>query len=197
MTESRRTDGEFETEALRHLPEVARFARSLAGNDADADDLVQDTFLTAYRQWHQYERGTACRAWLFTICRNRYYRVRERAQRQVATDDPVLESLAAAELHRSAQEGGLSDAFERSEVREAVQRAMAALPEVYREVAVLVDLHDQTYETVATILQVPVGTVRSRLFRARRLLQGSLLAFAVDAGLRPRGATPSTRGLAS
>jgi len=194
MTESRRTDAEFKSDALSYLPEVARFARSLAKSDADAADLVQDTFLMAYRRWHQFERGTECRAWLFTICRNRFYRVHERAQRLVVTDDPVLESLAAAQLHRSAQESGLSDAFERREVREAVQRAMAALPEVFREVAVLVDLHDQTYETAARILQIPVGTVRSRLFRARRLLQSSLLAYAADVGLRVNDPTASPRG---
>jgi len=84
--DSRQSDAEFEDEALRYLPDVARFARSLAVSEADADDLVQDTFLAAYRQWHQYERGTECRAWLFTICRNRLYRVREALRREGFTD---------------------------------------------------------------------------------------------------------------
>lgn len=183
MTIPAPNDADFESQALRHLPEVARFARSLTGDDADADDLVQDTFLTAYRQWHQFEPGTECRAWLFTICRHRFYRVNERAARQVPVEDAELESLAAMETFHRAAESGLSHAFERQEVREAILGAMQSLPEPYREVAQLVDLHDHTYDSAALILGVPVGTVRSRLFRARRLLQERLLTHAVDAGI--------------
>lgn len=186
-------DAEFEAEALRHLPEVTRFARSLTRDESDAEDLVQDTFLTAYRQWGQYQRGTECRAWLFTICRHRFYRVRERAERQVATEDPELEALASAAVHMGAQEAGLQGAFERSEVIQAVEQAIAELPDAYREVAALIDLHDQTYDTVAQILGIPVGTVRSRLFRARRLLQERLLAYAVDLGLAAPGRAPDRR----
>ena len=187
-------DAEFEAQALRHLPEVARFARSLTGDDSDAEDLVQDTFLTAYRQWHQFEAGTECRAWLFTICRHRFYRVRERTARQTPVEDPELESLAAAATFHSARDAGLSDAFERSEVRAAVLSAMEGLPEPYRDVALLVDLHDHTYDSAAAILEVPVGTVRSRLFRARRLLQEQLLAHAVDAGIVPPPPSASIGG---
>lgn len=191
MTPPVQNDADFEAQALRWLPDVTRYARSLAREDADADDLVQDTFLNAYRQWHQFTPGTECRAWLFTICRHRFYRTRERAERQVAVEDPELESLAAAEVHRSALHEGLADVFERSEIREAVRAAMAALPDVFREVATLVDLHDHTYESAANILDLPVGTVRSRLFRARRLLQEKLLVHAHDAGF---GGATSRRG---
>mgnify|MGYP000027919974 CR=1 FL=1 len=183
MTTATPNDADFESQALCHLPEVARFARSLTGDDADADDLVQDTFLTAYRQWHQFELGSECRAWLFTICRHRFYRVHERAARQVAVEDPELESLAAMATFHSAQEAGLSAAFERQEVREAIFDAVQSLSEPYREVAQLVDLHNHTYDAAALILGVPIGTVRSRLFRARRLLQERLLTHAIDAGI--------------
>lgn len=195
MTLPARTDADFEAQALRWLPDVTRYARSLTREDADADDLVQDTFLNAYRQWHQFVPGSECRAWLFTICRHRFYRTRERADRQVAVEDPELESLAAAEVHRSAQHDGLDDAFERTEIREAVQAAMAELPDVFREVAMLVDLHDQTYESAAGILDLPVGTVRSRLFRARRLLQERLLIHARDAGYGGASSRRSPRGI--
>ena len=187
-------DASFDAEALRWLPDVSRFARSLARDEADADDLVQDTFLNAYRRWHQFERGSECRAWLFTICRHQFYRASERAQRQVPTEDPELESLAASALHASAAESGLADAFERSEIRDAVMAAIAELPEPYRDVAILVDMNDFTYESASAAVGVPIGTVRSRLFRARRLLQEKLLTHARDAGFGAAKRTPALDG---
>ena len=197
MPETPTDDARFAAEALCWLPDVTRYAMSLTRDESDADDLVQDTFLAAYRQWHQFVPGSECRAWLFTICRNRFYRLREREERVVATEDADLEALAAAAIHQSARESGLSDVFERVEIREAVQAAIAALPEAYREVALLVDLHDHTYESASRILGVPVGTVRSRLFRARRLLQETLLTHARDAGFGVTGHQPTPRGPAT
>jgi RNA polymerase sigma-70 factor (ECF subfamily) len=183
MTSARTDDERFEREALCWLPDVTRFALSLTRNEADAEDLVQDTFLTAYEKWHQYIGGTECRAWLFTICRHRYYRTRQRAERQVAADDAELEALAAAAIHASAKESGLDDAFERSEVLSAVEQAISELPAPYRDAVLLVDVHDLSYDAASASLGVPVGTVRSRLFRGRRLLQEKLLAHARDMGL--------------
>ncbi len=175
-------DREFAERCMIYLPAVARYARSLMRDESDADDLVQDTFMLAYQHWEQFTPGTECRAWLFTICRRRFLRVRERDDRQVATEDATLESLAAARVHDRAREDGLDRVFERTEMREAVEAAIARLPGAFREVAVLVDLHDHSYEAAAEILSVPIGTVRSRLFRARRLLQEDLLVYAQDAG---------------
>jgi RNA polymerase sigma-70 factor (ECF subfamily) len=197
MNEGAREDTRFEREALCWLPDVTRFALSLTRDEADADDLVQDTFLIAYEKWNQFVPGTECRAWLFTICRNQFYRSRERAERQVVADTPELEALAAAAIHASARSSGLEDSFERSEVLAAVDDAIAALPAAYREVALLVDVHDQSYDSASRILGVPVGTVRSRLFRARRILQEKLLAHARDAGLGGHGAAPSGEGTAT
>jgi len=194
MTVPARDDARFEQEAMRWLPDVSRFALSLARDDSEADDLVQDTFLIAYENWNQYVPGSQCRAWLFTICRNHFYRTRSRAERQVATDAPELEALAAAAVHASAKADGLDDAFERSEVLEAIETAMAELPQPFRDAAILVDLHDHTYDTASAVLGVPIGTVRSRLFRARRLLQEKLIAHARDAGIAPRLAGPDSRG---
>lgn len=175
-------DAAFAREALALLPDVARYAKSLTRDESEADDLVQDTFVMAYQAWDQYRPGTECRAWLFTICRRRFLRVRRGAERYVATEDAELESLAAADVYSRARTEGLDHVFERAEMRAAVEAAMAALPEPFRDVAVLVDLHDHSYESAAEILGVPLGTVRSRLFRARRILQEQLLAFAQDAG---------------
>ena len=176
-------DHQFGTEALRWLPEVTRFALSLTRDEADADDLVQETYLKAYEAWGTYTLGTECRGWLFTICRNSFYRRRLREERQVTCEDAELEALAAAAVHASAQQGGYADLFARFDLSDAIERAIAALPEPFRDVVLLVDVSDQPYEAAAEALGVPVGTVRSRLFRARRLLQETLIDHARDAGL--------------
>ncbi|MEP7344131.1 MAG: sigma-70 family RNA polymerase sigma factor [Gemmatimonadaceae bacterium] len=181
-------DTRFEAEALRWLPEVTRFALSLARNDADAADLVQETFLRAYGAWDTYSPGTECRGWLFTICRNAFLRTRQRAERFVDALDPELESLAAAALHASAAQGGYGALFRDFDLGDAIENAISELPDAYREVVVLVDVNDQTYEEASLILAVPIGTVRSRLFRGRRILQESLTAHARDAGLVPSSA---------
>ena len=178
-----RRDHEFRVEALRWLPEVTRFALSLERDEADADDLVQETFLKAYEAWHTYTPGTECRGWLFTICRNTYYKRRKREERHVSCDDPVLEALAAVEVHASAQQGGYADLFTRFDLADAIDAAIAALPGAFRDVVILIDMSDQSYESAAALLDVPIGTVRSRLFRARRLLQEALINHARDAGL--------------
>lgn len=164
---------------------MSRYALSLTRNEAEAQDLTQDTFLLAFEHWAQFRAGTECRAWLFTICRNRFHRGRVRQERQVATDDADLESLAAAAIHASARGAGIEDLFERDEVIGAVEDAVAGLPEPFRDAVLLVDLNDHSYEEASAVLGVPVGTVRSRLFRGRRLLQEHLIAHARDAGLIP------------
>lgn len=172
----------FEAVTLPLLPDVIRFARSLTRDASSADDLVQDVYLAALRNWHQYDPSLTCRNWLFTICRNRFLRITSRAERQVAVEDAELESLAAA-MPESVKPSDFPAWVERSEVTQAIQDAMATLPDPFREVAVLVDWHDLTYEAAAGILDVPVGTVRSRLFRARRILQQRLAVHARDAGI--------------
>lgn len=184
MTDSPR-DAEFDALVLDALPHVLRFARSLAHDEALADDLVQETYLRAYRGWATFKQGRDARRWLFTICRNVYLRHREREARGVDTsgEDAELESLAASMEHGVADRSGFADVIDRIEVGPAIRAALAAVPEVYRTTVLLVDVEGESYETAAEILGVPVGTVRSRLFRARRLLQQSLYTYAVDAGI--------------
>ncbi|TFG45743.1 MAG: sigma-70 family RNA polymerase sigma factor [Gemmatimonadales bacterium] len=176
-------DEQFRAEALPWFDDVARFALSLARDRDEADDLTQETFLRALRSWHQYTPGTECRRWLFTICRNHFLRGRERDKRVVSYDDPEVEALAAASIHAAAANRGLGDIFERVDLGDAVTHALDALPAPFREAVVSVDLEDLAYDAAAEVLGVPIGTVRSRLFRGRRLLQKSLLAYATDAGL--------------
>lgn len=181
--DARTGDERFRDEALPHMPAVTRFALSLTRDEVDAEDLVQETYLRAYRAWDQFEPGTECRAWLFTICRNTYVRTAQREERMEAHPDAELEALAAAAVHSAAQGDGLEDVFTRKEVQAAVRRAVDELPPVYRDVVVIVDLEEESYEAAARILGVPKGTVRSRLFRGRRLLQEKLIDHARDAGL--------------
>jgi RNA polymerase sigma-70 factor (ECF subfamily) len=176
-------DKQFSAEALPWFDDVARFALSLTRDRDEADDLTQETFLRAFRAWHQYTPGTECRRWLFTICRNHFIRERERGKRVTSYDDPEVEALAAASVHASAVQSGWSDLFDRIDLDDAVANALDALPAPFREAVVAVDLEDMAYEAAAEVLGVPIGTVRSRLFRGRRLLQESLLAYAKDAGL--------------
>ena len=181
--DARARDEHFRDEALVHLDDVARYALSLTRDEANADDLVQETFLLAYRHWDQFIPGSNCRAWLFAICRNTHLRSARREERVIACEDAELEALGAAALHASAVASDLGDLFAQLDVLPALRLALDELPPAFREVVMLVDLEDQSYDDVARILDVPKGTVRSRLFRARRLLQERLIAYARDVGI--------------
>jgi RNA polymerase sigma-70 factor (ECF subfamily) len=184
---------EFAGIAIPWLDDVARFARHLTRDPTDADDLVQETYLRALRGWHTFSQGTDCRRWLFTICRNAFIQGL-RSQKLVVCDTPELEALAAAAVHADAVEQGMGDLFSRVDLREAIDRGLGELPGGFREAVVLVDLEGVSYDEAAGVLGIPVGTVRSRLFRGRRLLQQGLLSHAQDAGLAPARVTASDRG---
>ncbi|MBI4420333.1 MAG: sigma-70 family RNA polymerase sigma factor [Gemmatimonadetes bacterium] len=176
----------FDEALVSAIPALYRFARYLARDDTRADDLVQETYARAVAHRDQFALGTDCRAWLFKICHNVFRRGESRDERESAEDDAKLEALAQAGWYAGRQMMDPSGAmFERADLGDAIERALARLPEEYRTAVVLVDLEDQAYADAAAILQVPVGTVRSRLFRARRLLQQDLVAYAQDAGLLP------------
>ncbi|MEO5580998.1 MAG: sigma-70 family RNA polymerase sigma factor [Gemmatimonadaceae bacterium] len=190
---ARQRDGEFAEIALPLLPTIARVAIALTGDEADADDLVQDTFLQAYRHWRTFTVGTDCRRWLTTICRNEFFRKRYRERRTISVDDDELELLGAARAHIQARDAGMDDMFTQLDVGPAIADAIAALPAPFRSVIVLSDVEGFTYEEIAEMLGIPIGTVRSRLYRGRRRLQDSLLSFALDAGIaRPPNNSPST-----
>jgi len=177
----------FEIEALPWLDDVYRFALSMTRDESDADDVVQETFLRAYRSWHTFEPGSECRKWLFTICRNVFLRLRERERRRVdyGGDDAQLEALASVQ-ESVPSIGEQVDILSHVDLGPALERAIGELPEVFRSAVVLVDVEGMAYNEAASVLRVPVGTIRSRLFRGRRLLQDSLVVFARDAGFAAR-----------
>lgn len=176
-------DADFEREALPWLDDVYRFALSLTRDPSDADDVVQETFLRAYRSWHTYTPGSDCRRWLFTICRNVFLRSVERERHTVDLTDAEHDVIGAAEVYAAALEDGYTDLFSRVDVLPAINRAVRELPEPFRSTMVIVDIEDQPYDAAAEILGVPIGTIRSRLFRGRRMVQERLLAYARDAGV--------------
>ena len=176
------SDAEFAAIALPLLPDVARVARALVQDPSDADDLVQETFLRAYRYWYTFQRGTDCRRWLSQICRNVLADTRRKERHETAVDDTELESLAAVRIHKAAVAAGLGELYSRLDLGPAILAAIARLDPVFRDVVVLSDVEGRSYEEVAEQLAIPIGTVRSRLYRARRHLQEDLMIYALDAG---------------
>lgn len=171
----------FEAEAMQHINDLYRTALRLTRSRIDADDLVQETYMQAWKSFDQYEPGTNCRAWLYKILFNKYDHHRRkmitRAKYVTEADDLVFELSPGTE---SVPET-LTD-------REVIE-ALNALPEHYRSVVLLADVHEFDYKEVAEILQIPIGTVMSRLSRARTRLRQALAATAVSYGI---GTAPST-----
>lgn len=182
----------FAEEALPHMEAVYRFALRLCrGREAEAEDLVQDTFVRAYRSWESYQPGTNCRSWLFTICRNQFLRQEERRGRRseipASEFDADVEALATTAVFNEVASADPERTFFDSFVDEEVMRAIDELPDPFREVVVLSDLEGLSYPELASVLDIPVGTVKSRLFRGRRILQQSLYEYALEMGyIRPR-----------
>lgn len=179
---------EFDREILPHLDVVYRFALRLAGSADAAEDLVQETFLRAWRSFAQYRPGTRAKSWLFTICRNVFLRQVERGRRQsevIETESPRAtagEGDVANPLWSEARDTDPEGRFFDAIVDDRVLEAIDALPEEYRTAVVLSDLEGLNYQEIADLMEVPVGTVKSRLFRGRRRLQGALFEYAREMG---------------
>ena len=175
----------FEHEALVHLDTVYRVARRLAGNATEAEDLAQETMLKALRAWQQYRPGSNARAWLLTILRNTFINEYRRAGNR---PDPVdVHAIEGFTVFRDVQTVDPEGAFFDRIVDDEVLRAMDRLPVEFRETLVLSDVEELSYAEIAELTGVPVGTVKSRLFRARQLLQKQLYEYAVEMGYVKRG----------
>lgn len=155
---------DFEATALPHLPALHRSARRLLGDGADAEDVVQDVYLRAWRSFRSFERGTNCRAWLFRILFNCVTDRRKKRSREMVADDSeeILERQAAT----APQWDRLTDA--------EILAALDALPDGMREVVVLADVEELSYKEIASVLEIRLGTVMSRLSRGRALLRTRL-----------------------
>lgn len=161
----------FEREALPHIDRLYGYALRFADDRSQAEDWVQDAYLKAFRGWHSYRPGTNIRAWLLTILRNTIISDRRRKRRVEPVDFADAERYSLYEqLRETDPEGDFFDGL----VSNHVVEALARLPEKLREAVVLSDLEGLSYAEVAEVLGVPVGTVKSRLFRGRRVLQAEL-----------------------
>ena len=170
---------QFEREALVHLDALYSFALKLTRARDDAEDLVSDTILRAFDRWEQYQLGTNVRAWLFTILYHTFVSRKRRIDaREVQLPDEPESWSAYEAVGESDPEGKFYDSF----IDEEVTREIDRLPEDYRTAVVLSDIQGLRYAEIAEILGIPEGTVKSRLFRGRRILQKRLVDYAVEMG---------------
>ena len=174
---------EFETVALVHLDALYRTALRLTRNRADAEDLVQEACLRAFRSFHRFNPGTNCRAWLFTILRNAFLNRVRREGREVLEGESTIGGMALENSAdpRAARENPEEEFFQ-TVLHGDVDRALKALPLAFREAVVLADLEGLTYKEMAEVLNCPIGTVMSRLSRGRHLLRDALGRFAREHG---------------
>ena len=180
-TERRR---QFEAEALPHMDALLRTALRMTKNSNDAEDLVQEALTKAYRSWDKFESGTNCRAWLFKIMTNMFineYRSKSRTPVALSVDDVddgfLYGQLASAGAQRTPEE----ELFGRI-LDDDIKNAIAELPEDYRLVVTLSFVEGFSYQEIADIVDLQLGTVKSRLHRGRRLLQKRLYDYAVKNG---------------
>jgi RNA polymerase sigma-70 factor, ECF subfamily len=175
----------FEREALPLLPGLYSAANRLTRNSADAEDLVQETFLRAYRGFHQFQAGTNLKAWLYRILTNTFinsYRKRQREPQTISDDgieDWYLYSRMASEGLEPSAEASVIDSLPDEEVQEA----LSSLPEQFRIAVLLADVEGFSYKEIADIMDVPIGTVMSRLHRGRKALEKRLWDVVRERGL--------------
>jgi RNA polymerase sigma-70 factor (ECF subfamily) len=162
----------FEELAMPLFDSLYNFACWLAHNSNDAEDLVQETYLKALRSFGSFQRGTNFRAWIFQILRNTFLSSRSRLERSMTVGVDSEEDFPALPATSSTPESLLIE----SSGRDAVRSAIEQLPVIFREVILLCDVEDASYREIAEILSIPVGTVMSRLARARKAVRKSLLS---------------------
>jgi RNA polymerase sigma-70 factor, ECF subfamily len=174
---------DFEREVMPHLPALYGVALRMTKNEGDAEDIVQETVLRAYRFFDTFEAGTNCKAWLFRILTNTFcnrYREREREQEIMGEVESSVANLGqfVASGPPDAEAALLGGMLSRD-----VERALAAVPSEFRLAVILADLEDFSYKEIADIMECPAGTVMSRLYRGRKILQRLLHDYAVEQGI--------------
>lgn len=174
---------DFEDEMLPHLDAIYNFALRLTTDPNDAEDLVQDTIVKAFRFFNSYEKGTNAKAWLFRILKNSYinnYRKKSKQPHQVDYDEisTFYETIRSEQSNTTDME----DIMYGQLLDDDVTRALERIPEDFRTVVLLCDVEGFTYEEIANMLDVPIGTIRSRLHRGRNLLRAELIEYADKRG---------------
>jgi len=175
---------EFETEAFPHKDILFNFALRTTGDKDDAHDLLQETFMKAFRFWDKYEKGTNIRAWLFRIMKNSYinrYRKETREPGMVDYDD--VENFYDLIRDDSTDSNDLQKRMYNNMLSDEVTKALQSLPEDFRTVVILCDIEGLMYDEISEFLNCPIGTVRSRLHRGRKMLEEKLYDYAKDRGI--------------
>lgn len=181
--EVERLKEEFKREALPHIGILHNYALKLTGNESDADDLLQETYMRAYRFFHKFEKGTNCKAWLFRIMKNLFinnYRKNQKSPNKVDYDDVenYYESVRSEKLDTT----DLQERIYSNLLDDYVTEALNSLQDEFKTVIILCDLEGLSYEEIAEFVNCPVGTVRSRLHRGRKLLAQKLKKYAQEKG---------------
>jgi RNA polymerase sigma-70 factor, ECF subfamily len=184
---------DFERDAMQYTRQLYSAAMRMTRNPADAEDLVQETYLKAYRAYHTFQEGTNLKAWLYRILTNTYInKYRKDSRRPSEVDLGTVEDMylyrrlgseESAEAARTTEDRVL-DGLVESDIKQAVEE----LPESFRMPVLLADLEGFSYKEIAEILDIPIGTVMSRLHRGRKAMQKRLWEFAKQRGLLPEDA---------
>ena len=173
----------FENELLPHVNALQTFAYHLTYNQEDADDLVQETYMKAYRFIDKYDEGTNAKAWLFKILKNAYINeYRKRVKQPTKVDFEDIVAFHDTDDDRISGYSDLREEIFLHMMGDEVTSAINSLPIDFRTVILLCDIEGFTYEEIASIIDVPIGTVRSRLFRARNMLKEKLVNYAKKFG---------------
>ncbi len=183
----------FAQEAMQYAPQLFSAAMRMTRNRSDAEDLVQETYLRAYRSYATFEEGTNLRAWLFRILTNTFinsYRSKQRRVQETELNDVedlyLYRRISGVDVASRSAEDTMFELFTDDEVKQALED----LPENFRLPVLLADVEDFSYKEIAEILDIPIGTVMSRLHRGRKAMQKALADFATHQGLLVR--TPET-----
>jgi RNA polymerase sigma-70 factor (ECF subfamily) len=179
---------------MQFAPQLYSAAMRMTRNNADAEDLVQETYLRAYRSFHTFEDGTNLRAWLFRILTNTFinsYRSKQRRVQETDLNDVedlyLYRRISGVDVASRSAEDTLFELFTDTEVKDALE----ALPEAFRLPVLLADVEEFSYKEIADILDIPIGTVMSRLHRGRKAMQKALVDFATERGLLSRTVLPT------
>jgi RNA polymerase sigma-70 factor (ECF subfamily) len=175
----------FEAEALPHLDALYTMAVRLSRNPDDAHDLVQETILRAYRFFDQFENGTNCRAWMLTILFNNFrngYRRSAREQPSASTEE-FERKVEAESLHGDVPDSNPEALLSGVGMDREVETALDGLPEEFREALLLVDVQELSYQEISKVLNIPIGTVKSRVSRGRSMLREVLTKYAKERGI--------------
>lgn len=181
--EQKKLYADFERQAIPHMDALYNYAIKMTGDSDDASDLIQDTYLKAFRFFDKFEQGTNCKAWLFRIMKNTFinnYRKSAKEPDKVDYEDVenFYENIKASNTDSAHLEKDIYDNL----LDDELSQAISSLPEDFRTVVILADIEGFSYDEIADFIDIPVGTVRSRLHRARKMLFTTLYDYAGKKG---------------